>query len=110
MYAFYSLTLKSAIGIKFLTPTSHISNTFPSNVRTSVMPLGRFLVEVPTTKKVASFFEDQNSNEEIPSGSNGWITFFLENEMACGRLSAIYVCQNLVQIECESRKYEPNLS
>ena len=69
-----------------------MSNTRPSYIRTNVRPFGRFFVVCPTTKIDASFLEAQNSNEdiEVVAESNGWIGFFLENEIAFGRLSAIW--------------------
>jgi hypothetical protein len=44
------------------------------------------------TKREASFLEAQNSREafEAVVESKGWIVFFLEKEIQCGRLSVIY--------------------
>jgi hypothetical protein len=70
------------------TPTSHISNTAPSNIRTNVIPFGRFFVLCATTNIDASFFAAQNSIDD--GSSNGRIVFFLENEIACGRFRDIY--------------------
>jgi hypothetical protein len=77
--------------VQLSTPTSIISSTRPSYIRTNVRPFGLFLVVCPTTKSDASFLDAQNSREdiEVVAESNGWIGFFFENEMAFGRFRAI---------------------
>lgn len=69
-------------------PNSHMSSTRSSYVRTKINPSGRFFVLCPTTNIEASFLLAQNDKDE--ASSNGRIGFFLENDMACGRLRAIY--------------------
>lgn len=72
---------------KLVTPTSHMSKTRPSNIRTNVSPSGLFLVSWPITNRLASFFDAQKSSEA--ASSNGCISFFLEKEIAFGRFKAI---------------------
>ena len=87
----YGQTLNSFILFQLSTPTSIMSSTRPSYIRTKVRPFGLFLVVCPTTKRDASFLDAQNSSEdiEVVAESNGWIGFFFENEMAFGRFRAI---------------------
>lgn len=81
-------TLYSIMLTHFSTPTSHMSNTRLSYMRTNTKPSGRFFVLCPMTNKLASFFCAQNSSED--ASSNGLTVFFLENDIAFGRLRAIY--------------------
>lgn len=83
--------LNSFMLVQLSTPTSIMSSTRPSYILTNVRPFGLFLVVCPTTKSDASFLDAQNSREdiEVVAASNGWITFFFENEMAFGRFRAI---------------------
>jgi hypothetical protein len=79
-------TLNAAMLTNPSTPSSHMSNTRVSNVRAITSPFGRFLVDCPSTNIDASFFCAQNSNED--ASSNGRTSFFFENEIAWGFLSA----------------------
>ena len=81
-----------------------MSSTFPSNVRTSVSPFGRFLVVCPTMNIDASFLLAQNSSDA--GSSNGRTVFFFENEIACGRFSAIYRKRDVVRRHNKSDKSE----
>jgi hypothetical protein len=58
-------TLNSLILFQLSTPTSIMSSTRPSYIRTKVRPFGLFLVVCPTTKSDASFLDAQNSSEDI---------------------------------------------
>src|SRR4051812_40183949 len=80
-------TVKTFMLTNESTPTSHMSRTRPSNILANTSPFGRFFVDWPITKKEASFFLAQNSRDE--RSSNGRMIFFLENDMALGRLRAI---------------------
>jgi hypothetical protein len=85
------LTLISFMATIFSIPSSIISRTRPSNVRTKVNPFGRFLLCDPTTKSEASFFPLKNSSELTPwdgSASKGWMGFFLLKLMEWGSLRA----------------------
>src|SRR6266851_1034441 len=68
-----------------------MSKSFPSNMRAIVRPFGRFFVLCPSTNIDASFLCAQNSSDA--ASSNGRTTFFFENEIANGRLSAIFTSQ-----------------
>jgi len=70
----------------FSTPSSIISSTRPSNIRVKIRSFGLFLECRPVTNRLASFFCAKNSSEA--GESNGWMSFFLEKFIACGRLSA----------------------
>ena len=85
--------MNSFMLIHFSMPTSHISSSRLSYMRTKTIPSGRFFVLCPTTNRLASFFCAQNSNEE--ASSKGLTVFFLEKEIAFGRLSAI--CEDRVE-------------
>ena len=73
-------TLKLSRLTNLSMPTSRMSSTFPSNMRTNVRPSGLFFVLWATTNMDASFLLAQNSSED--GSSNGRIVFFFENEIA----------------------------
>jgi hypothetical protein len=77
----------------FSTPSSIMSRTRPSNIRVKIKSFGRFFECRPVTNRLASFFCAKNSNEE--GESNGWISFFLEKFIACGRFNAYFHQQKL---------------
>ena len=68
-----------------------MSKSLLSNMRAMVRPSGRFFVLCPSTKMDASFLCAQNSSDV--ASSNGCTTFFFENDIVCGRLSAIFTPQ-----------------